>query len=248
MVHVVFIVLHQLQLFFFLINRLLSGFSLSSFVNTLLSLPGVKLGVFRILLHYLSALNLSIFILNTRGGGNESELVVTGRKLSGMAMTAVKWDPAQKGLEYTAAHEKPILFCFVVLCFSYVNMFHGFVCWITQRLFFDDFLSLTSNSLAIPTCAIYICFMITSWNGNIFHVTSLCEGNSTVTGGLMFSLMCARTNGCTNSRDAGDLRCLSAHRDVTIMLPPRGLGLNQLVPKQYQTHHEGKPRATPIIT
>ena len=34
---------------------------------------------------------------------------------------------------------------------------------------------------------------------------------------LMFSLMCAWTNGWTNNRDPGDLGRLGAHRDVTVM-------------------------------
>ena len=36
-------------------------------------------------------------------------------------------------------------------------------------------------------------------------------------GALMFSLICAWTNGCTNIRDAGDLRRHGAHYDVTVM-------------------------------
>ena len=36
-------------------------------------------------------------------------------------------------------------------------------------------------------------------------------------GALMFSLICARTNGWVNNRDAGDLRCHRAHYDVTVM-------------------------------
>ena len=36
-------------------------------------------------------------------------------------------------------------------------------------------------------------------------------------GALMFSLICAWTNGCTNNRDAGDSRPHRAHYDVTVM-------------------------------
>ena len=60
-----------------------------------------------------------------------------------------------------------------------------------------------------------------------FALLALCEGNPSVTGGLpdsgqwrgalMFSLICAWTNGCANNRDAGDLRCHRAHYDVTVM-------------------------------
>ena len=36
-------------------------------------------------------------------------------------------------------------------------------------------------------------------------------------GALMFSLICAWTNGWANNRDAGDLRCHRAHYDVPVM-------------------------------
>ena len=36
-------------------------------------------------------------------------------------------------------------------------------------------------------------------------------------GALMFSLICAWTNGWANNRDAGDLRCHHAHYDITVM-------------------------------
>ena len=36
-------------------------------------------------------------------------------------------------------------------------------------------------------------------------------------GALMFSLICAWTNGWANNRDAADLRCHHAHYDVTVM-------------------------------
>ena len=37
-------------------------------------------------------------------------------------------------------------------------------------------------------------------------------------GALMFSLICGRTNGWVNNRDAGDLRRYCAHDDVTVMI------------------------------
>ena len=37
-------------------------------------------------------------------------------------------------------------------------------------------------------------------------------------GALMFSLICARINGCVNKREPGDLRRHRAHYDVTVML------------------------------
>ena len=39
-------------------------------------------------------------------------------------------------------------------------------------------------------------------------------------GALMFSLICARTNGSINNREASDLRRNCAHYDVTVILPP----------------------------
>ena len=59
---------------------------------------------------------------------------------------------------------------------------------------------------------------------------ALCEGNPLVSatvdsphkdqcrGTLMFSLICARTSGSVNNRDAGDLRRYRLHCDVTVMI------------------------------
>ena len=71
--------------------------------------------------------------------------------------------------------------------------------------------------------------MMTSSNGNFFHVTgSLCRKNSPVTaefpsqsqwrGALMFSLICAWINGWLSNREADDLRRHRVHYDVTVML------------------------------
>ena len=71
-------------------------------------------------------------------------------------------------------------------------------------------------------------FMMTSSNGNIFHITGPSCGEFTVpqwiphTKGqwrraLMFSLICARINSWVNNRDPGDLRCHGAHYDVIVM-------------------------------
>ena len=38
-------------------------------------------------------------------------------------------------------------------------------------------------------------------------------------GALMFSLICAWTNGSANHRNAGDLRCHRTHYDITVMMP-----------------------------
>ena len=70
--------------------------------------------------------------------------------------------------------------------------------------------------------------MITSSNDNIFRVTGPLWRDTTDhrwippnkgmwRGALMFSLISAWTNGCTNNRDAGDLRRHRAHYDVTVM-------------------------------
>ena len=72
-----------------------------------------------------------------------------------------------------------------------------------------------------------IAFMMALSNGNIFVLLPLCEGNPPVTdefpsqsqwrGVLMFSLICAWTDGSVNNRDAGDLRRHRSHYDVTVM-------------------------------
>ena len=69
--------------------------------------------------------------------------------------------------------------------------------------------------------------MMTSSNGKIFRVTSLCAGNSPSPvnsphkgkwrGALMLSFICAWINGWANNREAGDLRRNRAHYDVTLM-------------------------------
>ena len=71
------------------------------------------------------------------------------------------------------------------------------------------------------------CIMMTSWNGNIFHVTGLCAGNSPVSvnslhkgqwrGALMFSLICVWINVWVSNREAGDLRRHRAHYDVIVV-------------------------------
>ena len=70
--------------------------------------------------------------------------------------------------------------------------------------------------------------MMTSSNGNIFHVTGHLYGiihrspvNSPHKGqwrrALMFILICARINGWVNNCEAGDLRRKRAHYDVVVM-------------------------------
>ena len=75
-------------------------------------------------------------------------------------------------------------------------------------------------------------FMMTSSNGNIFRVTGRMWGEFTghrwipltkasdakLCCFLLFSVICASTNGWVNNRDAGDLRRHRAHYHVTVML------------------------------
>ena len=84
-----------------------------------------------------------------------------------------------------------------------------------------------------PT-SIFPVLMMTSSNGNTFRVTGFWAGihrwllgihrspvNSPHTdqwrGALIFSLICAWTNGWVNNHDAGDFRRHRAHYDVTVM-------------------------------
>ena len=57
--------------------------------------------------------------------------------------------------------------------------------------------------------------MMTSSNGNIFRVTGPHKGQWR--GALMFSLICAWTNGKANNRDASALSRHRAHYDVTVI-------------------------------
>ena len=75
---------------------------------------------------------------------------------------------------------------------------------------------------------------MTSSNGNMFRVTGFCAGihrwlrgihrspvnyphTDQCRGVLMFSLICAWTNGWVNNQDASDLRRHRAHNDVTVV-------------------------------
>ena len=82
----------------------------------------------------------------------------------------------------------------------------------------------TYDSTPLNSPSVYGIIM-TSSNGNIFHVTcSLCEeatGQSSHKvewrGALIFSFICAWTNGWANNRDAGDWRRNCVHCDFTVM-------------------------------
>ena len=69
--------------------------------------------------------------------------------------------------------------------------------------------------------------MMTSSNGNIFHVTGLCERNPQFTGGFPSQMLVPHSfdefvdlrlkNVWANNRDAGDLRRHRVNYDVTVM-------------------------------
>ena len=82
---------------------------------------------------------------------------------------------------------------------------------------------------------LHFLFSMTSSNGNMFRVPGFCAGNSPVTAGntpvnsphtdqwrgaLVFSFICAWTNGWVNNQDAANLRRHRAHYDVTLMWCP----------------------------
>ena len=83
------------------------------------------------------------------------------------------------------------------------------------------------NSVMSRECHRNYWCMMTSSNGNISLYWPFVRGihRSPVDshhkgqwrGALMYSLVCTWTNGWANSRDAGELRRLSAHYDVTVM-------------------------------
>ena len=70
-------------------------------------------------------------------------------------------------------------------------------------------------------------FIMASSNGNIFHITDPLWGESTghqwilltraSDAELIFSLICAWTNGSANNWDASDLKCHRANYNITVM-------------------------------
>ena len=78
--------------------------------------------------------------------------------------------------------------------------------------------------------------ILTSSNGNIFHVTGPLCGEFTGDrrrGDLMFSLICTWINAWVNNREAGDLRRHRAHYDDIVM------GLDNSIPHIYHLHQFG---------
>ena len=79
--------------------------------------------------------------------------------------------------------------------------------------------------------------MMTSSNGHVMSaVDSPNKGQRR--GALMFSLICACTNGWANNRNAGDLRRCCVHYDVIVMIPIRSLSVYLPI---YRTNTYGIP-------
>ena len=99
--------------------------------------------------------------------------------------------------------------------------------------------------------------MMTSSNGNIFRVTGPLCGEFTGhrwRRALIFSLICAWTNGWVNNREAGDLRRNRAHYDVTVSftcnvtrLSPNGIKLPIISPNRTDPEVRG-PQPLPAVT
>ena len=110
---------------------------------------------------------------------------------------------------------------------------------------------MVSTSVVASTMIIEI--MMTSSNGNIFHVTgSLWVHRSPVNsphkgqwrGALMFSLICAWTCSLANNQDAGNWRRRRAHWDVTVMIQYGKIVPNTQTKLQYIWHSRMSGRNT----
>ena len=81
------------------------------------------------------------------------------------------------------------------------------------------------DAIVVMWCHCFVCcIMMTSQNGNTFHITGPLWGwpvdsphKGQWRGALMFSLISVSTNGWANNRDAGDLRSHHAHYNITVM-------------------------------
>ena len=95
---------------------------------------------------------------------------------------------------------------------------------------------------------VMLCFIhVISWWRHQMEAFSallaICAGNSPASvnsphkgqwrGALMFSLICAGTNGWANNQDAGHLRRHRAHYDVTVMFYPYSSGIASSVSGQF---------------
>ena len=96
-----------------------------------------------------------------------------------------------------------------------------------QPWYWHNFSTTNNYNLADRRCLSLVTLtcntMMTSSNGNIFHITGLCVPNSIChkaqwRGALMFSLICAWTNVWVNMLSASNLRHHCTHCDITLML------------------------------
>ena len=147
-------------------------------------------------------------------------------------MSSEIWYPTDGMLEMwdiTVAYWKRVVLFRIRLCVIYSNC--RFIGRVTYRIVFRSFLLEVFQLLTLPCrilCAVWdrsfwvkirlSCItviadviMMTSSNGNI----SPHKGQRRPT--LMFSLISARINGWVNNGEAGDLRRIRPHYDVTVM-------------------------------
>ena len=88
---------------------------------------------------------------------------------------------------------------YITICRSHYNVVH---------VLFDTLLSTTNHMVERR-------YVYTHKNPTVIDGL---PSQSQWRGALMFSLICAWTNGWTNTRNVGDLRCHRAHYDVTVMI------------------------------
>ena len=110
----------------------------------------------------------------------------------------------------------------------------GITCWWLVKKFVNTYHYIQLHPpLQYPSSykTMVVCNECSSWWRHQMETFSallaICAGNSPVPGefptqwpvtrSLMFSLICARTNGWANNGEAGDLRRNHAHYDVTVM-------------------------------
>ena len=110
-------------------------------------------------------------------------------------------------------------------CMFKVRVTFCSVCYSLSEALLSQFTFLVWHTPCYPrSYGCVVCwYMMTSSNGNIFHVTGHLCGNfphkGHWRGALMFSLICVWINNWVNNREAGDLRCYRTHYDVTVMYP-----------------------------
>ena len=121
----------------------------------------------------------------------------------------------------------PPLMTYLVVCFYWQKIRLRFTSQVDDNNYYNTDGNNTDNNINGDVDI----YTIKSWWRHQMETFSawlaLCEGNSPVTGefpsqsqwrgALMFSLICAWTNGWAHHRDAGDLRHHRTHYDVTVM-------------------------------